>query len=138
MVESQSFMHGIAARRPARARGRVLAVLTLALATGCLVTAPAQASLLPEIGLARQERLAQAGPAAGEIVLADRWNAYQGDGGWYVRGGEKEFVPMPNEKVANRTAKQFNRIEKRAAKRADGFVPADTGPCADPSSGVLC
>ena len=138
MVESQSFMHGVALRRPGRERGRVLAVVAVAFAAGWLATAPAQASLLPETGLAQKERLAQAGPAAGGIVLADRWNVYQGDGGWYVRGGEKEFVPMPDEKTATRTARQFNRIEKRAAKRADGFVPADTGPCADPSSGVLC
>ena len=87
---------------------------------------------------AGQERVAQAQPGAGEIVLAARWNAYEGDGGWYVRGGENEFVPMPDERTANRTARQFNRIEKRAEKRGDGFMPADTGPCADPLSQVQC
>ena len=140
MIESPLFLRGAVVRRPSRHIGRGLAVLTLAFAAGWFVPAPAHALPSPESGLVRQERVTQAAPVAGEIVLADRWNAYQGDGGWYVRGGEKEFVPMPNERVANRTANKFNRIEKRAEKRAqgDGFVPTDTGPCADPSSGVLC
>ncbi len=133
MTESPLLMH-----RPGRACGPALAVALLALAAGWLVTAPAQASLLPETGRAGQERVAQAQPGVGEIVLAARWNAYEGDGGWYVRGGENEFVPMPDERTANRTARQFNRIEKRAEKRGDGFMPADTGPCADPLSQVQC
>ena len=138
MTKFPLFTHGAVVRRPSRHFGRGLAVLTLALAAGWLVPAPAHALPSPESGLVRQERIAQGAPAAGEIVLADRWNAYEGDGGWYVRGGKNEYIPMPSEKVADRTANKFNRIEKRAEKRANGFVPTDTGPCADPSSGVLC
>jgi len=59
------------------------------------------------------------------------WQAFQEGNNWYIREGNN-FIPMADEKTARKTAKKINKaIEK-------GFVANDSGPCADPRSGVLC
>lgn len=116
-----------------------VAGLTCALATGSLITVPASAHALlpPDTGLMHREVVAEVQPGADEIVLAT-WSAGTcGNGqGWCLTNAQAE-IPMPNEGVAKRTAKKFNRIEKKA-EESKGFMPTDSGPCSDPLSGVQC
>lgn len=139
MLQSPSFEVSASARRPARSFGRALAGLTLALTAGWLVQlpAPAHALLPPGAGLPQDAQAAQADPGTGEIVLAT-WSAgtCSSGQGWCLENAQAE-IPMPNERVAKRTAKKFNRIESKAEK-SDGFMPTESGPCSDPLSGVQC
>lgn len=85
--------------------------------------------------------------AAAEPALA--WSAAQERNSWYVRDGDI-WIPMPNEKVAERTAERLDRAEDRAEKRAEraekkveraenrGVVATAGTPCADPNAGVRC
>jgi len=62
------------------------------------------------------------------------WSAGQDSGGWYIRNGRDagSKIYMKSKKKAEKTAKKFNKMEK------DGFKAEETGPCADPTSGVRC
>lgn len=66
------------------------------------------------------------------------WSPYYGsDGSWYIRGGRNVFVKMPDEKTAKKTAKKFNRIEKKE-KKANGVWDDGSAPCGDARDGVQC
>lgn len=71
--------------------------------------------------------LAAAAPASAT------WHAVQDGNSWYVKNGN-EAVAMPDEKTARKTAKQFNRIEKKAGKSGggDGVWDDGSGHCDDP------
>lgn len=65
------------------------------------------------------------------------WSAGNDSGGAYVRNAEAKIY-VRSDRVAERTARKLNRIEKRAEEKGDGFMPSEDGPCADPASGVKC
>jgi hypothetical protein len=61
------------------------------------------------------------------------WSAGQDAGGAYIRDGSTKIY-MKSYKKARRTAKKFNKMESKT----EGFKADETGPCADPHSGVRC
>jgi len=95
---------------------------------------PAQPSVQPAV------RIAPDGPAMrAPLPLAPllvTWRPHQHGNDWYIRSGDN-LVKMPDEKTAKKTAKKFNRIEKKEQKKedrgnGDSFYDDGSGACNNP------
>lgn len=102
-----------------------------ALACTALCVPAAHAAVLP---------LPQADPAASAWkVPLSLWSAGSEGNNWYIHKSKTERIRMPDEKTAKKMAKKFNRMERKAKKKAGNGVYDDgSEACSDPASGALC
>lgn len=105
----------------------LLAVLSMAAAPSVIASVADQDPAVVRSSLSMVE-----GDAPTVLRLAT-WSAGQDAGGAYIRDASTKIY-MESYKKARRTAKKFNKMESNA----DGFKAEESGPCADPTSGLRC
>ncbi|MEM9138261.1 MAG: hypothetical protein AAGB15_00395 [Pseudomonadota bacterium] len=71
-------------------------------------------------------------------IRLDSWSAHQDGNNWIISKGNVK-LRMPDEKTAKKTAKKFNKMEKKDKKKKESGVYDDgSRACNEPTATTLC